>query len=241
VDTRVVVESFGVGYGLRGAGVADGNLLEVGCGDGFVVTSLVELLQLKGAVGVDPFLQDDQLVWLNEKTPKVEFVRETSGDCRFEVATLLDVLEHVEDDRALLKSAVDQLVPEGTIMITVPAHPCLFSSHDTFMSHYRRYSKKALYGLLDDCGLETIHSGSLFGGLLAVRSLQKLGEAIMGEPKESVGLAGWRGGQGSASFVSSVLSAEGASMIALAKLGIRLPGLSLWALARQRQCAGGSS
>ena len=218
----------------RHVGPSD-RLLEVGCGDGFVVGELVERLALPQAVGIDPFLTDEQLQAMNERSGKVQFVRDGGGDELFGLATLLDVLEHVEDDRALLRGAVDRLRDDGIVMITVPACPRLMSSHDRFMSHYRRYSRASLDALLSDCKLVPVESGSLFGSLAFIRSLEVLREKTFGESAAPKGLAGWRFGAGVAGLVAGMLNLEGRAMTGLAKVGLRLPGLSLWALCRKQQ------
>src|SRR5262249_4738730 len=67
----------------------------------------------------------------------------TKPEGRADVLLLLDVLEHVEDDRAFLTSLVRDLTSKGSsVLISVPAWSALFSAHDSFLKHYRRYSPK---------------------------------------------------------------------------------------------------
>jgi 2-polyprenyl-3-methyl-5-hydroxy-6-metoxy-1,4-benzoquinol methylase len=58
----------------------------------------------------------------------------------------IDVLEHIEHDRAELARAVQHLAPNGTLIVLAPAHQWLFSSFDAAIGHFRRYD---LPGLLD--------------------------------------------------------------------------------------------
>lgn len=53
---------------------------------------------------------------------------------------LLDVLEHVADPVAVLQQAHHSLETEGAVLITVPAHPWLYSRWDEQLGHYRRYT-----------------------------------------------------------------------------------------------------
>jgi SAM-dependent methyltransferase len=53
---------------------------------------------------------------------------------------LLDVLEHVADPVAVLKHAHAALEQAGAVIITVPAHPWLFSRWDEQLGHFRRYT-----------------------------------------------------------------------------------------------------
>lgn len=60
-------------------------------------------------------------------------------DGLFDVTTLLDVLEHIDDDVAALRTIHALLRPGGLLLVTVPAVPLLWSSHDVSVHHKRRY------------------------------------------------------------------------------------------------------
>ena len=55
--------------------------------------------------------------------------------------TLLDVLEHIEDDREFLAELAAKMDPGATLIMTVPALQRLWSSWDVALGHYRRYDK----------------------------------------------------------------------------------------------------
>ncbi|WP_437674457.1 class I SAM-dependent methyltransferase [Sorangium sp. So ce131] len=61
-------------------------------------------------------------------------------DRRYDVICALDVIEHIEDDRAALLWIHDHLRPGGIFVATVPAYPWLFSDHDRALQHFRRYT-----------------------------------------------------------------------------------------------------
>ena len=52
---------------------------------------------------------------------------------------LTDVLEHIEDDRAMFAELVAAASPGCYFLVTVPADPSLWSQHDESFGHYRRY------------------------------------------------------------------------------------------------------
>ncbi|MEO5739366.1 MAG: methyltransferase domain-containing protein [Vicinamibacterales bacterium] len=81
-------------------------------------------------------------------------VPSASIDC----AVLMDVLEHVPDDGEFLKATTGILSPEGRVLITVPAHAFLWSEHDTFLGHYRRYDRELLQAAITRSGLEMLES-----------------------------------------------------------------------------------
>jgi hypothetical protein len=64
------------------------------------------------------------------------------------VITLMDVLEHIEDDFGFLTGIVER-VDYGTVLfITVPAFNGLWSHHDVLLKHFRRYNRKSLNRLI---------------------------------------------------------------------------------------------
>lgn len=100
-----------------------------------------------------------------------------SIDC----AVMMDVLEHVPDDVEFLESASRVLSPAGLVLITVPAHAFLWSEHDTFLGHYRRYDRERLRSTIAGSGLEVLESFYFYALPFLVRTvsvaLTKLGFA----------------------------------------------------------------
>lgn len=84
---------------------------------------------------------------------------------KFDLIVLLDVLEHLEEDEASLKALYDKLKPSGWLLITVPAHPWLWSKHDELLHHKRRYKLKNLRQLVSFTGYK-IHFISYFNFVL---------------------------------------------------------------------------
>jgi len=73
---------------------------------------------------------------------------------KFTLVTILDVVEHVEDDEAFLKQLHELITPGGHILVTVPAFMWLWSELDVFAQHYRRYDKKGIIAVLEKAGFE---------------------------------------------------------------------------------------
>ena len=74
------------------------------------------------------------------------------GDEKFDLICLFDVLEHIEDDVATLACLKEWLAVNGRILLTVPAYQWLWSAHDRFLHHKRRYSSRALKTILNKTG-----------------------------------------------------------------------------------------
>lgn len=84
----------------------------------------------------------------------------------FRVVTLLDVIEHVPDDRAFITELVNAVNPGTTIIITVPALRRLWSSWDVRLGHYRRYDRASMRTLLSQLPVEVVEVSYLFPELV---------------------------------------------------------------------------
>jgi SAM-dependent methyltransferase len=65
---------------------------------------------------------------------------------------LFDVLEHVAEDEASLRAIREMLKPGGRVILTVPAHQWLWSTHDVGLHHMRRYSRNLLRERIEKAG-----------------------------------------------------------------------------------------
>jgi 2-polyprenyl-3-methyl-5-hydroxy-6-metoxy-1,4-benzoquinol methylase len=95
-----------------------------------------------------------------------------------DLVTMFDVLEHFDDDVAALKEIRARLTQNGILVLTVPAHQYLWSSHDDIVHHQRRYSRHSLLRSLRSAGFTpvriTYFNALLFVPILAYRVLRKL-------------------------------------------------------------------
>lgn len=71
----------------------------------------------------------------------------------FDLIGMFDVLEHVEQDVETLVALRGLLAPGGRMLITVPAYRWMWSAHDEFLQHKRRYTAKSLRHALAGAGL----------------------------------------------------------------------------------------
>jgi SAM-dependent methyltransferase len=76
------------------------------------------------------------------------------ADRSFDAVVLINVLEHIDDDRELLDALHALLVPGGTLLLFVPALQWLFGSLDRLVEHRRRYVKPQLRSLVEAAGFE---------------------------------------------------------------------------------------
>jgi hypothetical protein len=151
----------------------------------------------------------------------------------FDIVIMLDVLEHIKDDSAFLQQEVmPRLKPESHLVISVPAHPSLFTSHDTFLGHYRRYTRKQL---LDVSGkfFHNNQHGYLFISLALVRLLQRATTSKTANAESGVG--SWSAGLVTTTLVNFALFIDALVSQALQTLRVRIPGLTVWTICSSKQ------
>src|SRR5439155_19234776 len=73
----------------------------------------------------------------------------------FDTILYMDVLEHIEDDRAEVARAAKHLRPGGHVIALSPAHQWLFTPFDRAIGHHRRYTR-AGFGALATPDLEPV-------------------------------------------------------------------------------------
>ena len=152
-------------------------LLDVGCGTGNVLEALGRFGE---AVGVE---QDPQLRAVGQAAgldirpgalPDVLPVPDGWADA----VLLLDVIEHLDDDLAGLRTARRALRPGGVLVVTVPAYPWLWSGHDVALGHRRRYSARTVRAVLGAAELSVRHvsyfNTLLFPAIAGVRLAKRL-------------------------------------------------------------------
>jgi hypothetical protein len=90
------------------------------------------------------------------------------------ILTMLDVLEHIEDDRGFLTDLASKSDPGTTLLLTVPALPALWSNWDVLLGHYRRYTKASLASAAELTGFEVVERSYLFPELIPLGLWRRL-------------------------------------------------------------------
>ena len=209
--------------------------LDVGAGDAWLGMQIADSLPPGSSmVCWDINYTADDIESLEASAQDVRFTAQQPTD-RADVISLLDVLEHVEDDVGLLGLLVEQnLAPNGVVIVSVPAYQRLFTSHDTALAHHRRYSPDQCRAVIRSCGLRIDQDGGLFSSLLGPRTAQAALERVRTSPAvEQAGVGGWSGGPVITKAMTSVLNADAAASRWMSGRGWLLPGLSYWAVCRR--------
>lgn len=151
-------------------------LLDMGCGTG---AHLLALAQFGPAAGCD--MSPEAVAYCHGRgltgvVLQPDPMRLPFGDASFDLVTGLDVIEHIEDDVAMLREIGRVLKPGGHVFLTTPAHKILWSVHDESVHHKRRYSRKELHAKLVLAGFvperSTYFNGFLLPLIVPVRWLR---------------------------------------------------------------------
>jgi 2-polyprenyl-3-methyl-5-hydroxy-6-metoxy-1,4-benzoquinol methylase len=145
--TMAVLDSQGVRPPAR--------VLDVGCGWGVTLAAL----ERRGyhVVGVD--ISRCALQMLERERPNRELVEADLTQAlpqnleTYEAVLALDVIEHLDDDRAAVERLGQLTAPGGIVVVSVPALPEMFSEFDTIQGHRRRYLPETLRNAFIGTGL----------------------------------------------------------------------------------------
>lgn len=166
---------------LQGVLPPDQNRLvvDVGCGTGANVVSLADAYT---CIGIDT--SEEAIRFARQRFEGIRFIQGLAPQDlgeeaeRMDAILLMDVLEHVEDDSALLAAQVNALKPGGLLLLTVPADMRLWSEHDVSFGHYRRYDLEGFRAVWRDLGIEEVmisyFNTRLYPIVRAIRTLNRL-------------------------------------------------------------------
>jgi SAM-dependent methyltransferase len=131
-----------------------GVIVDLGCGTGGTTEFIARAFPESRVMGVDESAISADAC----RSRGFEFLRGDAcstplGDGLADVVTALDVIEHIDDETALVGEAARLLKPEGVLLITVPALPALWGPHDVLNHHQRRYTRQSLRQTLVAGGL----------------------------------------------------------------------------------------
>jgi SAM-dependent methyltransferase len=153
------------------------HVLDVGAGNGFFARALLKHAAAEAATCVDPGYAAD---WSEPCAGKLLEFRQRAGAGDADLIVLMDVLEHVDDDLALLREYVESARPGTHFVFSVPACAWLWSPHDEFLGHRRRYTLPMLTALLRAAGLRPVTGFYFFGLVFPVAAVRRLWQRVAG-------------------------------------------------------------
>lgn len=164
-------------------GLAPRKILDVGAGSGFFSRHLLAHTEAQSALCVDTGYRADAEDDIDGK--KVAYRRDIAmTDC--DLVLMMDVLEHVDDDRGLVKLYADKVASGAHFLVTVPAFSFLWSSHDVFLEHKRRYRLAEIEAVMHDAGLKVTTGAYYFGLIFPLAAAVRLASRNTSEPRSSL-------------------------------------------------------
>ncbi len=163
VSKSRAVEAHVKGRGLR--------LLDVGAGSGWFSRRFLERGIADHAVCVDPGYQAEREESIG---PRRLSFRRSIETVEADVVLLMDVLEHVDDDVGILSFYTARARPGTEFIITVPAFAFLWSAHDDFLEHRRRYTRSGLLDVVRAAGLTEVSIHYYFASIFPVAAVVRL-------------------------------------------------------------------
>ena len=157
-------------------GLQPSSVLDVGAGLGFFSRALLKETELTAATCVDPsYLVDrDETV-----AGKPLWFRRHSDRSEADLVLMMDVIEHVQNDVGLVAEYAAKVRSGTYFVITVPAFMWLWSDHDVFLEHYRRYTLPGIERTLRAGGLRIERGCYFYGCLLPLAAAQRIAGRIV--------------------------------------------------------------
>ena len=204
----------------------DASILEIGCGTGHNL----EMLEKFGHVDAIELDDESRAIAKGRLGRDIMSARlpELTGVAQhhYDLIAALDVIEHIDDDEEAIAAISTRLKPPGKFLMTVPAHPWMWSAHDSVNHHKRRYSKASLRRLIEGSPLKLDKIGYFNSLLFPLAVADRLVSKVRGKDEADVKLP-------SSPLNSGLEAIFAAERHLVGRLPLP-PGLSLFAVASAR-------
>lgn len=155
-----------------------GRVVDVGSADG-PSAGWIDALAHRISVDLDPRgLRPGGVCASGDRLP----VRDAAVDA----VGAFDVIEHFDDDGAIVRELARVLRRGGTLLASVPAYPWAWSTFDVRAGHYRRYTRRRFVALLRSHGFDIRRATYAFGGTFPLFVADRLRARFLGGPGERV-------------------------------------------------------
>lgn len=141
--------------------------LDVGAGNGIMSHALASRLDSDGRSNswhlVDSGYQEDELL---AEDPQFVSLRTIPENQKYDIVLAIDVIEHINNQSQFLTLIHSHCKPGSVVIITAPALMFLWSNHDIFLEHFRRYCSKDLQHQCTASGFHVLAQGYIYSTLL---------------------------------------------------------------------------
>lgn len=221
IDTHWYYRSKAAALGRLAGPLHPRRLLDIGAGSGFFSRYLLAEGGAESALCVDTGYARD-----HDETiaGKPVLYRRDCGPVDCDLVLMMDVLEHVDDDRGLAAHYAAKVPSGAHFLVTVPAFRFLWSGHDVFLEHERRYRLPEMEATLRDAGLTVVRGAYYFGLVFPLAAAMRLASRGDAKPRSSLKKHG--------AVTNGILTAVCAAELPFFPFN-RLAGLSAFVLAKK--------
>jgi 2-polyprenyl-3-methyl-5-hydroxy-6-metoxy-1,4-benzoquinol methylase len=199
--------------------LAPQRVLDVGAGSGFFSRHLLTEGGAQSALCVDVGYERSRDETLGGKAV---LYRRDCGPVDCDLVLMMDVLEHVENDVGLVRHYAAKVPSGAHFLATVPAFRFLWSGHDVFLEHKRRYTLPEIERTMQEAGLRVVKGAYFFGFIFPLAAAVRLASRGDTRPSSSLSKQG--------ALANGLLTAACFAELPLFPIN-RLAGLSAFVLA----------
>jgi hypothetical protein len=152
------------------------SVLDVGAGLGFFSRALLKETELATAICIDPCYPADRDETVAGKPLRF---RRNANRSEADLVLMMDVVEHVPNDVDLVSEYAAKVRPGTHFIVTVPAFMWLWSDHDVFLEHYRRYTLPGIEHTLRAGGLRIERGCYFYATLLPLVAAQRISGSLL--------------------------------------------------------------
>ncbi len=144
--------------------------------------------------GTRPRIPVKNSYFIELSSPAAELLRKNGGKAEspfnskilqkkefFDIVCAFEVLEHIPDDKGMLRKISRIMKQNGKLFISVPVHMKHWTELDKLVGHHRRYNPAVLQKQLEDAGFEMISyaEDKFFSRIYSAKLLQKIAKYFL--------------------------------------------------------------
>ena len=213
-------------------------LIDIGCGDAFVINKLERKYNFHTTIAVDINFTEEIVEILKKNNKKIIYLNSLDqiiiDDKKSYIIILNDVIEHVEDHLSFIIDINEKIIKKVenlSFYITVPAHQKLFSQHDIDLGHYRRYNVIDLIHYNEILKLKITDNGYFFFLLFCIRKFEK----IFKKKNKNVGVSNWNKNSLITNIYTTILKFDYNFAFFLNNIGFKIYGLSAYIIFKKNK------
>lgn len=150
-------------------------MLDIGAGSAFFSKYLIKNLGIQESWCIDIAYDSE---YDEQHSEGLIHYRKNCPEIKSDLLLFVDVLEHIDNDVDFLKNYVEKAPIGSYFFISVPAFKFLWSQHDVFLGHKRRYTLKSLENLVENSSLSLVNSFYYFGSVFPLAVITRMANNI---------------------------------------------------------------